>query len=183
MITKITNGVVQENCYIIQENNNCVIIDPGYAFEQIMEYVKDNKIIIQGVLLTHGHFDHAKSGYELQKLGVKIYIHKLDADKLYTDNNLSYIANQPFDYYHADFLIDEGELVVGDFEFDVIYTPGHSKGSVVYVYKNNVFCGDTIFEHGYGRYDFYDGNFHELMESIKKLRIFDKKSYKLYYGH
>lgn len=183
MITKITNGVMNENCYIIREQTNCVIIDPGYAFHQIMEYINKNNLNIVAVLLTHGHFDHSKSGYELQKLGKKVYIHKLDADKLYTKNNLSYIANQPFDFYYADCLIEEGKLKIADFEFDVIHTPGHSKGSVVFVYKNNVFCGDTIFEHGYGRYDFYDGNFRELMSSIKKLMPYIKNNYNLFYGH
>ncbi len=183
MIYKITNGELYENCYILSKNNSCIVVDPGYAYEQIMDYADKNNLQIIAVLLTHGHFDHSKGGFELQKLGIPVYIHKDDADKLYTKNNLSYMIGAHFDYYKADNLIDEGRLVIGDFSFDVIHTPGHSKGSVSYIYGNNIFCGDTLFENGYGRYDFYDGNYNEIITSVKKLLGYKKNGYKFFYGH
>lgn len=183
MVYKITNGELNENCYILSNGDNCVVIDPGYAYEQIIEYTKRNNIKILAVLLTHGHFDHSKSGYKLQKLGIPIYIHKDDADKLYTDNNLSNLIGAHFDYYHANILIEEGKLCIGEFCFDVIHTPGHSKGSVSYIYKDNIFCGDTLFKNGYGRYDFYDGNYYDLMKSVKKLLKYKKEGCKFFYGH
>lgn len=183
MIYKITNGELAENCYIISKNNTCVIIDPGYAIEDILNYTKEHDLKILAVLLTHGHFDHCKCGYELQKIGIPIYVHKLDEDKLYTDNNLAYMTNSVFDFYHADILIGEGQLNIGDFSFMVLHTPGHSKGGVSYIYEDNIFSGDTLFENGYGRYDFYDGNYSDLMLSVRKLLKYKKEGYKFFYGH
>ena len=183
MIQKITNGELNENCYILTRDKNCIVIDPGYAYEELIKYTNKNNLTILAVLLTHGHFDHSKNGFELQKLGIPVYIHKEDADKLYTDNNLSNLVDANFDYYNADYLIDEGKLCIGDFTFDVIHTPGPSKGSVSFIYENNIFCGDTLFENGYGRYDFYDGNYFDIMKSVKHLLKYKKDGYKFFYGH
>lgn len=183
MIYKLILGDLLENCYIITKNNNCVIIDAGDGYKDIIKFVSEHNLKIQGVLLTHGHFDHCASCLKLQENGIKIYVHKLDADKLYGDGNLSKYFGVDFDNFHADVLFDEGELVISDFNFKVIHTPGHSKGSVCFVYENNVFCGDTIFETGIGRTDFYDSSFTELMQSLKKLDFYLKNDYNFLRGH
>ena len=184
MIYKLILGELLENCYIITDNNkNCVIIDAGDGYERIMKVINENNLKINGVLLTHGHFDHCASCSKLQKDGVKIYIHKLDADKLYGEGNLANLFGFEFNKFKADVLFDEGTLKVGDFTFNVIHTPGHSKGSVCFVYKNNVFCGDTIFEAGIGRTDFYDSSLPELMDSLKKLDFYLENDYNFFSGH
>ena len=184
MITKLTLGKLSANCYIISNSKkNCVIIDAGDGYDKIMSIVKNNKFNVQGVLLTHGHFDHCMACKKLQDKGMKIYIHKLDADKLHTPGNLSSLHNQKFDYFNADVLIDEGKLVVGDFTFNVIHTPGHSAGGVAYVYEDNVFTGDTMFKNGFGRYDYYDGSYVDLLNSIAKLYKLKKLDFNFFYGH
>lgn len=184
MIHKLCMGEMQENCYIIAEDKNCVVIDPGDDFIKLKNFIDKNMLNIKAVLLTHGHFDHCASCKKLQEMGIKVYIHKLDADKLTGDGNLATLFNAKFENFTADCLIDERTLKIDDFEFTVIHTPGHSKGSVCYIYKNNVFCGDTIFESGgIGRTDFYDGSYIELSESIKKLKPFFEKGYNFFYGH
>ena len=169
MIKKLIVGDLLENCYIISEDKDCIVIDPGDDYEKIKSYIDENGLKIQAVLLTHGHFDHCASCYKLQQNGAKIYIHKLDADKLYTNGNLAVLMNKKFDKLKADVLLEEGELKIGQFEFFIIHTPGHSEGGVSYVYQNNVFCGDTMFENGYGRYDFYDGSLQKLSKSLQVL--------------
>ncbi|MBO5884273.1 MAG: MBL fold metallo-hydrolase [Clostridia bacterium] len=183
MIKKLVVGDLQENCYIIQNDNDCVIIDAGDDYEQIKNYITEHNLNILGILLTHGHFDHCAACYKFQQEGVKIYIHNLDADKLYTDGNLASLINKNFDKFKPDVLLEQGNLNLGQFEFYVIHTPGHSQGGVSYVYKNNVFCGDTLFENGVGRYDFYDGSLEKLKESIEILMQYKYKGYKFYYGH
>ncbi len=184
MIYKLCLGDVQENCYIITNSKNqCVIIDAGEEFEKIKGFVDRNNLKICGILLTHGHFDHCASCKKFQDLGVKIYIHKDDADKLCTNNNLAYLFGRSFAKLNADVEFDEGELKVGEFDFKVIYTPGHSKGSVAFVYKNNIFVGDTIFYNGVGRTDFYDGSEEQLIKSIQKLKPYLNGDYKIFYGH
>ena len=107
MIKKITSSLMQENCYIISKNSKCIIIDPGANIDEIINYIKTNKLKAIAVLLTHGHFDHCMGCKILQDLGVKIYIHKYDADKLYTNNNLSYLLDIKFDQIKANVLFEE----------------------------------------------------------------------------
>ena len=184
MIHKLCLGDFRENCYIITNSKNeCVIVDAGEEFEKIKNFIDKNNLKIEGIILTHGHFDHCASCKKFQDLGVKIYIHKLDADKLYTDNNLAGLFNKTFDEFDADVKFDEGNLKVGDFDFKVIHTPGHSNGSVSFVYKNNIFLGDTIFLNGVGRTDFYDGSTKKLISSIQKLKPYLNGEYNLFCGH
>ena len=185
MIYKLTLGELKEYCYIITEDNKtCVIIDAGEDFDVIDNFLKQKNLEAKAILLTHGHFDHSASCKKFQQKGVRVYVHKLDADKLYTGNNLANMFGKKFDYFFADELIEQGQLVVNNISFNVLHTPGHSKGSVVYIYGKNIFCGDLIFEHGYGRYDFYDGDFDELKNSIKKMMPYLKnKDYVFLYGH
>ena len=183
MIKKIVCDLLLENCYIIVKNQKCIIIDPGSSFDKIYNYITSNNLTPLAVILTHGHFDHCISCKLLQQKGIKIYIHKEDQDKLYTQNNLSYLYNIQFNKLNADFVFEEGRLIIDEFIIDVLHTPGHSKGSCCFVYENNVFCGDTIFENGYGRTDFYDGNLIQLIHSIKKLKPYIDSKYNFFYGH
>ena len=184
MIYKITNGELNENCYVLTEDNKtCVIFDAGEDFEKINNFLIEKNLEPKAILLTHGHYDHCASCKKFQDMGVKIYIHRLDADKLYTDNNLAKMFNRPFENLHADVLIEEGNIVVNNIKLQVLHVPGHSKGSVVYIYGKNIFSGDVVFEHGYGRYDFYDGSFSEIKSSIKKLLPYLKGDYIFLYGH
>lgn len=184
MIYKLCLGDFQENCYVVaNEKNECVIIDAGEEFEKIMNFVNKKNLNIKGIILTHAHFDHCASCKQFQDLGVKVYVHKLDADKLSTNKNLSHLFGKTFQNLDADFKFDEGKIIIGNFIFNVIHTPGHSKGSVVLVYKNNVFLGDTIFKNGVGRTDFYDGSAQELINSINKLKPYLNGNYNLFFGH
>ena len=183
MIKEFVVGKLANRCYLIIEENKAILIDAGDCYNQVNEYLKNNDLSLVAVLLTHGHFDHACSALKFQNDGVPIYIHKNDEDKLYTDNNLSYLLGVDFDYLKADYAISEGKLSIDMFEFDVISTPGHSKGSCAYIYKNHIFVGDTLFENGYGRYDLYDGDYYELMRSLQVLNHYKEKNYLFYYGH
>lgn len=184
MIYELVLGDLQEHCYIFtNDNKTCVIIDAGDEYEKIIDFVNSKNLQIIAVLLTHGHFDHCGACKQMQDDGVIIYIHKYDADKLYTDNNMSKYFGYNFKNFYADYLLDEGEIKIANYNFKVLHTPGHSKGSVCYIYENNIFCGDTIFENGYGRTDFYDGSIEELRDSIKKIMPYINEKYNLFYGH
>ena len=50
MIQKITNGELNENCYILTRDKNCIVIDPGYAYEEIIKYTNKNNLTILAVL-------------------------------------------------------------------------------------------------------------------------------------
>lgn len=185
MISKLVLGDLKENCYIITKTNQkeCLIIDPGCGYKIIEKFLQDNKLKPLAVLLTHGHFDHCASCKKFQANQIPIYIHKDDYDKTFTDKNYSKECGYNFEKFRADYTFSIEELVISNFVIKIIETPGHSKGSVCFVYKNNIFTGDTVFEIGYGRTDLYDGSMQDLRNSIKKLTPYIQGDFYIFCGH
>ena len=152
----VVTGYLDENCYILIKNKTCLVVDPGDDFLKIKEAIGDNKIL--GVLITHSHADHIGA---LRNFLTKRSI------KIFKRSNL-----------------EEKEYTVGDFKFECIHTPGHSKDSVTFYFKedNLMFIGDFIFKESIGRTDLPGGSQMEMLESIKKILEYDD-SIKLYPGH
>ena len=75
-IVKLQNGIVVENTYIVSENSDALIIDPGEETDLIEKTLADNSLVCRAVLLTHAHFDHCASCAVLKSDGAKIYMHK-----------------------------------------------------------------------------------------------------------
>ena len=155
-IKKIVTGFLDENCYVLIKNNTCLVIDPGDDFPKIKQEIGDNKIL--AVLITHSHFDHIGA---LRNFLTKKRI------KIFKKSNL-----------------EEKEYTVGDFTFECIYTPGHSKDSVTFYFKedNVMLVGDFIFKESIGRTDLPGGSNEEMQESIKKILTYDDKI-NLFPGH
>ena len=115
------------------------------------EYERIKKVIghkkVAGVLITHNHFDHVGA------------LEEFDPSLVYKYDNL-----------------EEGEHTIGPFNFEVIYTPGHTKDSVSYYFKedNILFDGDFVFCLGIGRCDLDDGDYKEMMRSIEKIKKYPK---------
>lgn len=155
-IKKIITGYLDENCYVLIKDKNCLVVDPGDDFPKIKELVGDNKVL--GVLITHSHVDHIGA---LRNFLTKRSI------KIFKKSNL-----------------EEQEYTIGDFKFKAIYTPGHSKDSVSFFFEedNAMFVGDFIFKDSIGRTDLPGGNDQEMQESIQKIKGYNPKI-KLYPGH
>jgi len=172
-------GSLATNCYIVicEETHKALIIDPGFSAEEKDDIL--NEIIRHGfkvkiILNTHGHSDHI-SGNGILKVFTKaeILIHKDDALMLIDPSrNLSSMLGRSAISPKADRLLENGEIVkVGNLKFEVIHTPGHTKGSIsLFCEKENVvFTGDTLFAGSIGRTDLPGSSFEEMMHSLKKL--------------
>ena len=167
-------GMVSTNCYLAmnRDTKELLVIDPGAEAERIFAAIGERKP--RAVLLTHGHFDHIGAVDAVcEKYGIPVYIHEADAPKL-TDMEAN--TGKGFGYPVTvktipRLLHDDEELNLAGIGLKVLHTPGHSKGSVCYLLEGNqgILTGDTLFQGGYGRYDFADGNFHELKESLRTL--------------
>ena len=127
-------GSYQTNCYIVwgDDTDSCVVIDPGYEPEYLLEQVRCLGKKLQAILLTHGHFDHVGGVKALaQQTGCRVYICKED------------LALKPALTAGAILYTDtysEGDVLeLAGLRFQVLHTPGHTPGSVCLV------CGDTIF--------------------------------------
>ena len=184
-IFHLSSGPLRVNTYFLvnEEKNTAVVIDSGENYKLIKKAEEENGFIIKAVLLTHAHFDHAGNVKKLQDDGAKIYVSKIDAEKLLNDDNLASSFGRRFDYCTADFTFNGGEILdIEGIKIEVIATPGHTDGSVSFKVDNNLFTGDTLFLESVGRTDFPTGNKSELIRSVTKL--FDLEGdYKVYPGH
>lgn len=155
-IKKVVTGLLEENCYILIENNTCLVIDPGDDFKKIKDEIGTNKIL--GVLITHSHVDHIGA---LRNFLTKRSI------KIFKRSNL-----------------EEKEYTIGDFKFKCLYTPGHSKDSVSFYFEEakSMFIGDFIFKDSIGRTDLPGGDNKEMENSINKLLKYPEEI-TLYPGH
>lgn len=185
-VKKIINALCNENTYVVYNHMlDAVVIDPGSNFEEIKTVITKYKV--HAILLTHGHFDHSFSCKKLQDLGYKIYVSSLDAEMCSnnkTNSSVEFGIN--YSNFAPDVVFDTNlisEFVFGLICVKVISTPGHTKGSVSYIIEKNLFSGDTLFEHGYGRTDLYGGNFRAILSSIKTLRNYTKNGFVLFSGH
>lgn len=179
------------NCYIVEDEQTkeTMVIDPGGEPEKIIEMLDtlgiDN---LKYIYLTHCHGDHFGGILKLkEQKGGKILIHRDDAEGLYNIGiSLTYYIGMEDITLEADSRVDEGDLIhVGNIEFRVIHTPGHTKGGTcLYCEKEKLlFSGDTLFRGTWGRTDLPTSNFADIINSItNKLAILPDDTI-VYPGH
>ena len=179
-VKRFVLGPIETNTYLLIEGNDALLIDPASKSEKLIEILGDLNLV--GILLTHGHFDHIKAVDGLyEKYHCPIYLHEED----------EYLAR---DKYAGKFFglvsyiscpttkLLEGKMKINGFEFEVIFTPGHTKGSVIYVFNDFIFTGDTLFKNSVGRTDLDGGSQRDLNASLRVFKEF-KKDYLVYPGH
>ncbi len=166
-------GVLGTNCYLLEKDKSAIIIDPGGDAHLLIDYLENHQLTLKAVLLTHAHFDHIGGVEELRnQTNAPVYIHEQEADWL-TNPGLN--GSERFQVgtirtsEPADNLIEPGSMTIGEFEFEVLHTPGHSPGSVSFWFEHEqvVFGGDTLFNGGIGRTDLPFGEHETLIRSIK----------------
>ncbi len=165
-------GIIGENCYLLSTDKAAVVIDPGFPRQEITDFLNNNSQKERLILLTHAHFDHIGMAEELRRnTDTKIAIGVGDsASLLDLDANLARKFRIRFEPFSADITFKDGdEFSVGDIDFKVFETPGHTKGSVCYFTEDKLFSGDTLFFENIGRTDFEGGSFEEIEKSIKRL--------------
>ena len=178
------------NCYIIQDEKSkeTMVIDPAGNVEQIVEMLDILQAKLKYIYLTHCHGDHIGGVTELkQRYSGQIVTQRKDAENLLDVNkNLSYYVISKEMSIQVDARIDDEDLLhLGDLEFQVIHTPGHtSGGSCLYCEKERLlFSGDTLFRGTWGRTDVPTGDFEDIINSIsKKLMILPDDTI-VYPGH
>ncbi len=184
-IKAITLGDMGTNCYLVSGESGAVVIDPAVNSAEVTEFLKKNENKERLILITHAHFDHIGGAKTLsEETDTKIGIGEFDNDGLSNPNkNLSQLFGVDLTHFSADILFKDGEkFSVGDLEFEVIYTSGHTEGGVCYLLNDNLFSGDTLFYESIGRTDFPTGDLRKLINSVHKLFELDGKI-KVFSGH
>lgn len=188
-IKRIVVGNLEANCLICQDEatGRCAIIDPGAMNDELYAAIDEaGADKFDYILLTHCHFDHVGAVSRVKDLtGAPIAIHKDDAAGLRDPYiNLSGpLGGRKMLYPEAERTFSDGDTFqLGETEFTVIHTPGHTVGSCCYRTEGVIFAGDTLFRESIGRTDFPGGSMRQMRQSLEKLFSLEGDSL-VYTGH
>jgi hydroxyacylglutathione hydrolase len=167
-------GPLETNCYLLynDQTKQMLVVDPGMNAEEILADLQGWDV--QAILLTHAHFDHI-GGVELvrKESSCPVYLHSAEldwlSDPMKNGSGRWPELGGPIVCAPADHELTHGQSLsfLGE-TFEVRHTPGHSPGSVSFVFGHVVICGDALFYRGVGRTDLPGGNTRTLENSIHK---------------
>jgi hydroxyacylglutathione hydrolase len=171
-----TVGQIAENCFLFRRDGaeGALIVDPGDEADRILHAADELGVSIEGILLTHTHFDHIGAVAPIAKAtGAPVWCPEIEVPVLADINSfVPWPGFGPYESYDADHKVSGGEkLELAGMEIDVIFTPGHSPGHVTYSIPAEaaIFSGDVLFQGSVGRTDLPGGDWATLLESIRTL--------------
>ncbi len=182
-------GMLETNCYIVENDRAVLVIDPGAEPERVIDQIRAINKPVTAILLTHTHFDHIGAVDELcRQFDVPLYA--ADKEKYWLTNS-EFNGSQKYSAYGMPEIIVrqipkvlvKGSRTIGTFQFDVYETPGHSPGSLSFVFDDFAVVGDTLFKEGIGRTDLKEGNLQSLMHSITEVLFRLDEQMIIYPGH
>ena len=165
-ITTLPLGMLQTNCYIVEQGDRCLVIDPGDEAGKVLAFLEKRSLTLEAILLTHGHFDHVGA--------VKSLAADTDCRVFLCDRELSLpgaMTNGPL--YYTDTYGEGDTLTLAGMTFAVLHTPGHTPGSVCLLFGDTLFSGDTLFAGSCGRTDFPGSNPADMRLSLTRLAGLD----------
>lgn len=193
-IRKFPCNMLAENCYVVSdETNECVIVDCGAYSEDernaIATYIRDRRLRPVHLLCTHGHLDHNfGNAFVLGTYGLR-------PEASLADNVLmEHLKEQGREIFGLDikddfpkvdhYFADDEQIAFGNHHFDILSTPGHTPGSVVFSCREELvaFTGDTLFRGSIGRTDFPGGSMLQMISSLRALCMLPDET-KVYPGH
>jgi len=187
-VERIKNGAFKQNCYIVSNTRKfALIIDPGSEASRIISEITEKGLTPLAIVNTHGHFDHIGAVVELvEKYAIPFYLHEADARLVKSANiyRLLFKTKTLIEIPKIDNPIsaDIDRLVIGDFDVEVIQTPGHTPGGICLIIEDVLFTGDTLMGAGPGTTSLPGGDPTTLESSIKRLRNIDG-NFLVYPGH
>jgi len=161
-----------ENCFLIRRRDTAaaLVVDPGLQLDRVVRQLREERLTVERILVTHGHIDHVGGVPALhQDTGAPIAMHPddlaiLDWDQL---GRLPFIP-RGFGPFSIDLGLTHGmTLSFADLSVRVLHTPGHTEGSVCFLFGLDCFAGDTLFQRGIGRTDLPGGDMRKIVFSIR----------------
>lgn len=192
-IRQYSLGPVQTNCYIVSnQHKECIIFDPGEEGVALVKEIRANGLKPLAIFLTHAHFDHigavdiVRASYP-----VPLYIHEEEVDWLADplkngSGKYAELPNYTVKRPNEEHIIRaEQTFELSNFVFRAVFTPGHSPGSISYIFDDEGFAivGDTLFERSIGRTDLTGGSMKVLLQSIHDKLLTLPEDTIIYPGH
>ena len=185
-VGKLTlDGLIPVNCYFLERDGKCFVVDPGYRKQAILDYLAQNGLDPVGILLTHAHVDHIGA---LDCCDVPVYLHASDYDLLFDDDRNGFDRYGLRKTYRPENLevipVEDGaNLPLGNGLVSVIHTPGHTGGSVCYRMDEHLLTGDTLFAGGVGRWDRPTASLEQLQASLLDIIENHDDAIRIFPGH
>lgn len=186
IIHRIMCGEIKNNNFIVEKEGRCLIIDLT-DFDRIDAFIEEKGFKVEGVLLTHSHWDHL--------LGVDEFVKKYRVPVYMGSRKPNYVDRKEFSYTVEKYgletkfdvevtFLDEGSYNIGGFAFDLIEVPGHTYCSVIYYFKEiqTMFTGDFLFRKAVGIVNSQYSNKELMAESIARIKTYPDET-KIYPGH
>jgi glyoxylase-like metal-dependent hydrolase (beta-lactamase superfamily II) len=167
-------GPLQCNCSIFGDEGTqeAIVVDPGDEIEKITEILDRHGLKVKAIVVTHAHIDHIAGAHKLRALtGAPVYLNENDRPLLdLLDVQAAWLGMKPTPRTEVDVPAGDGTVLpLGEAEFQVLHTPGHTQGSLCLLIpsEGKLIAGDTLFRDSIGRTDLPGGNTRQLLSSIK----------------
>jgi hydroxyacylglutathione hydrolase len=166
-------GMLQCNCSIFGDETTCeaIVIDPGDQIDDIQEVLARHHLTVKAIVITHAHIDHIGGAAKLKAAtGAPVYMNANDQELYdHMDEQADWLGMAPPVRTQIDAEARDGDCVtLGETEFQVLHTPGHTQGSISLWIpgENKLVAGDTLFRDSIGRTDLPGGNTKQILASI-----------------
>lgn len=191
ILETVVVGLLDVNCYVLgcERTRKAVVIDPGDDVADILAALRRHDLAVEGIIATHGHFDHVLAARPLQEATrAPFYLHPADRFLLggMRRTSLSWTGRDPGEPPETVADLTPGEtLRIGDLTLTVRPTPGHSPGGVTLVDEKArwVFTGDALFAGSIGRWDLPGGDLEVLLRGIREQILTLPDDYVVLPGH
>ena len=171
-----------------EDTKECIFIDPGDELDKLIAVQENNQLIPQYIFITHGHIDHAGAAKELsERLNLEIIgPHIADDFLLQALEIQGQMYNMKAKNFTPDRWLEQGDVITfGNQELDIRHCPGHAPGHVIGINHKaqKVIAGDVLFNGSIGRTDLPQGNYQDLINSIKKHLLTLEDEFIVHCGH
>jgi hydroxyacylglutathione hydrolase len=166
-------GPLQCNCSVIgdEKTHEAMVIDPGDQIEGILDILRQEKLTLKQIVITHAHIDHVGGVMKLKAAtGAPILMNQNDHALLkMLDMQAAWVGMRPPGDVQVDEAIGQGRVLkIGEISSNVIHTPGHTEGSICLYFptEKKLMAGDTLFAGSIGRTDLPGGSMDKIMRSL-----------------
>jgi hydroxyacylglutathione hydrolase len=167
-------GLLQCNCSIFgdETSGEAIVVDPGEEIAKITGILDQHQLRVKAIVITHGHIDHVAGAQQLRELtGAPVYMNDRDQEQIdMLDLQATWLGVAPPPKVSIDIAANDGaQLRLGDADFEIRLTPGHTRGSLcIWIpQERKLAAGDTLFRDSIGRTDLPGGDGRKILASIK----------------